>query len=114
MYELVITASDLSNLTGHHNFTCHIEETQADGTIVRGVPEVFGIEWRALQSRFGGDINQWRDWVQAQMHTRHIARMAVHTEILSWQGTRYAIAPPVEQSHQRSGQQRKHHRRRKK
>jgi hypothetical protein len=90
-YAMVITASDLSRLTGHHNFACHIEETRPDGTVVHGVPEVWGIEYRALQSRFAGSIEQWRDWVQAQMHSRHIARMAVHAEILDWQGKTYPI-----------------------
>jgi hypothetical protein len=94
-YTLVVTASDYSTLTGHHQFTCYIEETQADGTVIRSTPEVWGIEVSALQSRFANDINQWRDWVQTQMQTRHLTRMAVHKEILGWAGQRYAITPFV-------------------
>jgi hypothetical protein len=91
IYALIVTASDYSTLIGHHQFTCHIEETLPDGTITRSTPETFGIEWRALQSRFGGEIERWRDWVQAQMLSRHQARMAVHKEILQWRGQKYPI-----------------------
>lgn len=94
-YELVITNSDFSLLLGHHQFTCHIEETQPDGTVIEGTPKVFGIEISVLQSRFAGDIEQWLTWVQTQMLSQHQARMAVHKEILQWKGRRVAIALPV-------------------
>ena len=94
-FELVITSSDFSLLLGHHQFTCHIEETQPDGTVVEGTPQVYGIEVSALQSRFGNDLEQWLAWVQAQMLGQYQARVAVHQEILQWRGRRMAIAPII-------------------
>jgi hypothetical protein len=113
-YKLVITACDYSVLIGHHQFTCHIEETLPDGTIIHGTPEVNGISVQALQSRFGGNLEQWRDWVQSRMLALHLIRRDVHTEILQWRGMRLPIEVPIVPSTVRSPQQRQHHRRRKK
>jgi len=55
-FQLVVTAGNLSGVTGHHEVTCYIEETRDDGTVVKGVPEVYGIEVHALTKRHGGDI----------------------------------------------------------
>src|ERR1700730_1181452 len=94
-FELVITARDFSLLLGHHQVTCHIEETQPDGTVLEGTPQVYGIEISVLQSRFGNDLEQWLAWVQAQMLSQYQARVAVHQEILKWKGMRRAITPKV-------------------
>lgn len=93
-YKLHVTASELTGTTGHHKINCHIEETDASGNTIRGIPESWGIEWQALRSRFGGGIDKWREWVAAQMLKRHIARSMVQAQVSGWKGRKFDIVPP--------------------
>jgi hypothetical protein len=90
-FQLVVTAGNLSGVTGHHEVTCYIEETRDDGTVVKGVPEVYGIEVHALTKRHGGDIGQWRNWVAKEMLAKHKRRMVAHKEVMQWSGRRFFI-----------------------
>jgi hypothetical protein len=93
-YQFVITSADLTGITGHHQITAHIEETTANGNVIKvikGVPETLGVELTVLQSRWGGDIVRWRDWVAQQLLTRHKARQSVHYDVLGWAGQKFPL-----------------------
>ena len=90
-FQLVVTAGNLSGVTGHHEVTCHIEETCDDGTVVKGIPEVYGIEVHALTKRHSGDISQWRNWVAKEMLAKHKRRAVAHTEVMRWAGKKFFI-----------------------
>jgi hypothetical protein len=91
-YRLIVIGADLTGVTGHHTIHTRIEETAADGETLLGVPDTFGIEIVALERRFGGDIEKWRDWVGATMLKRHQNRMSVQTKVLDWQGQKFDVS----------------------
>jgi hypothetical protein len=90
-YKLVVDNGSLSGVTGHHTIQCHVEETLDDGTIVQGIPEVFGIEAIALQRAHDGDPVKWRTWVAGVMADRHKRRQLAHAEIMQWSGKKFDI-----------------------
>lgn len=95
-YQLVIDNGSITSTTGHHTIDCHIEETQADGTIVKGMPERYGIEGRALRLKHNGDANLWREWVAGEMLRHHQARVAVNAEVMQWNGKKFDITIPAD------------------
>lgn len=90
-FQLVVDNGSLIGITGHHVIQCHIEETQDDGTIVKGVPETFGIESSALRLKHNGNAEQWRDWVATEMLRRHKARTEVDSTVMTWNKKRFDI-----------------------
>ena len=93
-YKLVVTSGNLSGVTGHHEIICHILETNSDGTVVKGTPETYGIESVALDRKFNGNINAWRNWVGQDMLLKHQRKQLAHAEVLQWTGKKFDIPLP--------------------
>jgi hypothetical protein len=86
-----VTHASLTGTTGHHTITAHVEEELPTGEVIIGTPETHGIEYRALQLKFAGDITKWRESVVAEMLERHKARSAIQDEVMAWAGKRFEL-----------------------
>ena len=93
-FQLVVTSSGINGTTGHHMIVCHIKETCDDGSVVHGIPEVFGIEAVALARKHYNNPDDWRKWVAEQMLDRHKTRSLAHAEISLWHGQEFDIDEP--------------------
>lgn len=94
-YKLVVTSSGINSTTGHHIIQCRIEETTEDGSVIRGVPETYGIDSRSMATKHNGDTVAWRNWVAGRMLNAHRQRSLAHAEIVLWHGKEFDIADPV-------------------
>ena len=92
-FHLHILSADIDGVAGHHTIHAQIEETDEDGATVNPVPETFGISHDALQTRFNGDAEQWREWVTREMMDRHRKRRAVQAKVMEWRGKRFEVHP---------------------
>jgi hypothetical protein len=90
-YKLYIKSGDLSGTTGHHTINVYVKEIRDDGTIIKGIPEVYGIESVALSRRHDGNIFAWRDWVGREMVAKHKQRMLANAEVLKWRDQEFDV-----------------------
>jgi len=89
-YELITESVNITG-NGHHEIRVFVEETRDDGTVIRGLPDVFGIDAVALKLKHNDDPVQWRAWVAGEMKDRYMRRAGVHSEIMKWKNKRFEI-----------------------
>lgn len=93
-FHLNILSADLDSIAGHHSITAQIEETGENGELVHvPVRETFGISHDALEKKFGGDAERWREWVIGEMMDRHKKRTRVQGKVAEWTGKKIEIQP---------------------
>lgn len=90
-YNFCVVSSDISGITGHHSIEAYIEQITDGEKVGTPVSEVHGIEVRALDVKYHGDINAWRDAVAAEMLERHKRRQMVHNEVIQWRGKKFSL-----------------------
>lgn len=89
-YTMRVANIYVDGTTGHHRMDVTIVEKAGDSTIV-GVTETYGIDLASLNSKFGGSIEKWREWVHAEMLKKHLNRMSVHHEMAQWEGKEFSL-----------------------
>ena len=89
---LHVLGADIDSVAGHHTIHAQIEERDHNGELAHTpIPETFGISHDALEVKFGGDVEKWRDWVAKEMAERHRKRRGVHDKVLEWKGKKFEI-----------------------
>jgi hypothetical protein len=91
VYFLVRRNPDINRAIGHHTVEVHIENRNGDEVLDQGTMEKYGISTQELDTRFGGDIEKWMEWIGQQMLHKYKQSVNVHTDLLKVHGTAIPI-----------------------